>query len=225
MQTFAAERSIKPPPCASIPEGHVNKTDRIHFEETLQQVLKKIECEHLAITAVKRGLKLRFEKKLVAELDFQYLTKAHAFTLHGRVVGGPLHEAMSKIEAPYRSNLFCDAVLSFTTSGRQDKKPGFDIYGKVDVPRPEHASETCEAIRHALETHYIPWLVGCVLPSERTLSDVIASPTDYAYPAVFIHCATTCNPSLLNDALRQRLKFCKKIIKNKAFDFPLLGIS
>ncbi|RMT68006.1 MULTISPECIES: hypothetical protein [Pseudomonas] len=41
----------------------MSKEDRIYFEEKLQEELQNIECKELAVKAVKKGLKFRFEKK------------------------------------------------------------------------------------------------------------------------------------------------------------------
>lgn len=202
----------------------MSKENRIYFEEKLQEELKNIEYKALAVTVVKRGLKFRFEKKLVAELYFQYLVKSHAFTLIGRVFGGPIFNGMSKIIMPYKSNLTSDACFSFISSGRQDKKFSPSIYGHISVPRPENAIGVCQHIRHALEEYYIPLMSGCILPAERTIDDVIYSPGDYSYPAAFIHCAINYNPSILKDNVKEKLRSNKKIIKNKTFDFELLGI-
>ncbi|QVI70361.1 hypothetical protein [Pseudomonas syringae] len=201
----------------------MSKEYRIYFERELQKELKSIECTELAVKAVKDGLRFRFEKKLVAELDFQYLVKSHAYTLIGRVFGGPIFDCMSKINVPYRSNLGSDACFSFTTSGRQDKKFSPSIYGTIPLPRPEYAAEVCKHIRHALEEHYIPLVIGCILPSERTIHDVLYSPTDYSYPAAFIHCAATCSPLIVKDGVMEKVKANKYIVKNKAFDLELLN--
>ncbi|MBC3951532.1 hypothetical protein [Pseudomonas folii] len=200
----------------------MGKENRIFFEAELQKELKLIECEDLVVKAVKRGLKFRFEKKLVAELHFQYLMKGHSFTLLGWVFGGPIFERLSKIEMPYKSNLGSEACFSFITSGRQDKKFSPSIYGDIAVPRPEQASDVCKHIRNRLEEYYIPMVVGCVFPKERTIDDVLYSPRDYSYPAAFIHCAVACDPSILKDGMKEKLKSNKKIIKNKAFDLKLL---
>ncbi|MCQ2999269.1 hypothetical protein NLO98_05800 [Pseudomonas syringae] len=200
----------------------MGKENRIFFEAELQKELKLIECKDLMVTAVKRGLKFRFEKKLVAELHFQYLMKGHSFTLLGWVFGGPIFERLSKIEMPYKSNFGSEACFSFITSGRQDKKFSPSIYGDIAVPRPEQASDVCKHIRNRLEEYYIPMVVGCVFPKERTIDDVLYSPRDYSYPAAFIHCAVACDPSILKDGMKEKLKTNKKIIKNKAFDLNLL---
>lgn len=171
----------------------------------------------------KKGIKISFRKKIVAELDFQYLVKSHAFSLTGRVFGGPIFDCMSKVEIPYRSNLASDACFSFTTSGRQDKKFSPGIYGTITVPRPEQVSEVCKHIRRSLEEYYIPLVVGCIIPGERTIDDVLNSPRDYSYPAVFIHCAATCHPSIVQEGIMEKVKTHKHIIKNKAFDLELLN--
>lgn len=202
----------------------MSKENRIYFEQELQKELNLIECSALSVKAVKRGLKFRFEKKLVAELYFQYLVSGHSFTLLGRVFGGPIFDSLANIEMPYKSNLHSDACFSFITSGRQDKKFSPSIYGDIAVPRPEDAGDVCKHIRRVLEEYYIPLIVGCILPSERTVDDVIYSPRDYSYPAAFIHCAIMHNPSILDGRLKEKLRTNKKIIKNKSFDFMLLGI-
>ncbi|SDI64325.1 hypothetical protein SAMN05216588_1219 [Pseudomonas flavescens] len=201
----------------------MSKEDRIHFEATLQKELNDIKCAALEVRAVKRGLKFRLDKKVVAELHFQYLVKSHAFTLIGFVSGGPIFDGVSKMDIPYQSNLGSESCFSFTTSGRQDKKLGPRIDGRVDIPQPEKASDICRHIRHVLEDYYIPLLIGCILPGERTVDDVVHSPTDYAYPAVFIHCALAYNPSILKDGMLEKIRANKYIIKNKTFDLALLN--
>ena len=201
----------------------MSKEDRVYFEKVLSGELQKIKCAELDVKAVKNGVRFKFEKKVVAELDFQYLVKSHAFTLLGRVIGGPIYDCMSKKAPPYKSNLGSEACYSFTTSGRQDKKISDSIYGTISVPGPDNAFDVCGRIRDALEQYYIPILMGCVFPSHRTISDVFYSPTDYSYPAVFIHCAVTLNPSILSDEAFEKVKNSKKIIKNKDYDFGLLN--
>ncbi len=200
----------------------MGKENRIFFEAELQKELKLIKCEDLVVTAVKRGLKFRFEKKLVAEFYFQYLMSSHSFILLGRVFGGPIFDGMSKIEVPYKSNLGSEACFSFISSAKQDKKFSPKIDGDIAVPRPEQASDVCKHIRNRLEEYYIPMVVGCVFPKERTIDDVLYSPRDYSYPAAFIHSAVACDPSILKDGMKEKLKTNKKIIKNKAFDLKLL---
>lgn len=200
----------------------MSKEDRDYFERALLKELKGLQCNDLALSVLKGTLKFRWDKKVVAELDFQYLVKSRAYVLLGRVFGGPIYECASNIEPPYRSNLASAACFSFTTSGRQDKKFSPEIYGSIRLPSPDTAEAVCKHIRNVLENRYVPMIVGCVLGNERTLDDVIASPTDYAYPAVFIHCAIACNPHLLKPGMLQALKSNKKIIKNKTFDLGLL---
>ncbi|PBP53194.1 hypothetical protein [Pseudomonas syringae] len=201
----------------------MSKADRAYFECELQKELKNIVSDELAVKVVKNGLRFRFEKILVAELDFQHLVKSHAYTLIGRVFGGPIFDCMSKINAPYNSNLGSDACFSFTTSGRQDKKFSPSIYGTIAIPQSEHANEVCKHIRRTLEEHYIPLIIGCILPSDRTIDDVLYSPRDYSYPAAFIHCAATYNLSILKNDMMEKIKTNKHVIKNKPFDLELLN--
>lgn len=73
------------------------------------------------------------------------------------------------------------------------------------------------------ESHYIPLMAGCILPSSRTIDDVLATPTDYAYPALFIHCAVAYNSEIISSENLEKVKLNKKIIKNKDFDLGLLS--
>ncbi|MCH5512285.1 hypothetical protein [Pseudomonas syringae] len=200
----------------------MKKEDLIYFESELQEELKTIKCEELAVTAVKRCLRFRIDKEIVATLNFQHLVKSHEFMLSGRVFGGPIFNCMSKMDMPYKSNLGSNSCFSFITDGRQDKKFSPSIYGTIVVPSPDHASEVCKHIRRALEEYYIPLVVGCILPSERTIDDVIYSPRDYSYPAAFIHCAVSCNPLIVKNDMLEKIKSNKHIIKNKIFDLKLL---
>ncbi len=65
-------------------------------------------------------------------------------------------------------------------------------------------------------------IAGCIIPSDRTIDDVLNAPTDYAYPAVFVHCAIACDPSILKPGVMAQVKTRKKMIKNKTFDLDLL---
>lgn len=201
----------------------MKKDDRIYFENELQKELKAIECKELTVTAVKKGLRFRLDKEIIAVLNFQYLVKSHEFMLGGRVFGGPIFDCMSKIDMPYKSNLGSDSCFAFITDGRQDKKFSPSINGTIAVPRPENANEVCKHIRLSLEEYYIPLVAGCILPSERTIDDVLYSPRDYSYPAAFIHCAATCNPLIVRNGVMEKVKANKHIIKNKAFDLELLN--
>lgn len=114
----------------------MSKEDRAHFEKILSGELQKIKCAELDIKAVKNGVRFKFEKKIVAELNFQYLVNSHAFTLLGRVIGGPIYDCMSRKTPPYKSNLGSEACYSFTTSGRQDKKNQRQSLWHYKRPRP-----------------------------------------------------------------------------------------
>lgn len=202
----------------------MNKEERVYFESELLASLRSLEWPGLTLTAVKKGLKIRLGKELVAQFDFQYLVKAQAYTLIGRVFGGPIFECCSKIIPPYKSNLGSDACFSFTTSGRQDKKFSTNVYGTISAPKVEEVGAVCTHIRCALENHYIPLVAGCILPSQRTIEDVLASPTDYAYPALFIRCAIALKPEIISKEKLKEVKSNKKIIKNKDFDLGLLSV-
>ncbi|WP_455914952.1 hypothetical protein [Pseudomonas syringae] len=198
------------------------KENRIYFESELLKELKGIEGSEVSIKILKSGIRFIYEKKVVAELDFQYLVKSNAYVLNGRVFGGPIFDCSSKIEPPYKSHLFSDACFAFTTSGKQDKKFSDNVYGSIYLPPPEEVGSMCKRIRSSLENYYIPMIMGCIAPSTRTIEDVLHSPTDYAYPAVFIHCAVACNPELVTEEVVERIKTNKKIIRNKSFDLKLL---
>jgi hypothetical protein len=200
----------------------MSKENRAIFERALLGEIKQITCAGLALSASKNALKFRLNKQLVAELDFQHLAKSGAYVLLGRVIGGPIFECASRIRPPYRSNLASDACFSFTTSGRQDKKFSQNVYGSIDMPKPDAALAVSKHIRRALEDYYVPMIAGCIIPSDRTIEDVLYEPTDYAYPAVFVHCAITCDPSILKPGVMARLKTRKRMIKNKTFDLELL---
>jgi len=208
----------------SLDDRHpMSKENRAIFERALLDELKQITFAGLTLSASKNALKFRLNKQLVAELDFQHLAKSGAYVLLGRVIGGPIFECAASITPPYRSNLASDACFSFTTSGRQDKKFSQNVYGSIDMPKPDAAQAVSKHIRQALEAYYVPMIAGCIIPSDRTIDDVLHAPGDYAYPAVFIHCAITCNPAILRPGLIEQVKAKKHLVKNKAFDLDLLA--
>lgn len=200
-----------------------SKENRAFFESELLKELKTLTFDGLTLRASKSALKFCWNKELVAELDFQHLAKSGAYVLLGRVFGGPIFECAASITPPYRSNLASNACFSFTTSGRQDKKFSQNVYGSIDMPKPDAAPAVSKHIRQALEAYYVPMIAGCIIPSDRTVDDVLYAPTDYAYPAVFVHYAIACNPAILRPGQLELVKAKKHIVKNKAFDLALLS--
>jgi hypothetical protein len=135
----------------------MSKEERIYFENELLARLKSLEWPGLTLTAVKKGLKFRLGKELVAQLDFQYLVKAQAYTLLGRVFGGPIFECCSKIVPPYRSNLGSDAFRLQRLGGRI--KGSAQTFMEPSVPQKLRRLGRCVRIfgQH-LKTTIFPWL-------------------------------------------------------------------
>ncbi|UFH48874.1 hypothetical protein [Pseudomonas sp. KNUC1026] len=201
----------------------MSKEDRIYFEKELTKHLRGIEYPGLTIRVVKAGVKFLWNKTVVAELDFQFVLRANSYTLQGRVFGGPIFECSQKHIPPYRSNIYNEGCFSFTTSGRQDKKFSDNVCGDIGAPKLDEVASMCQRIRRSLEGYYVPLIAGCIIPNHSTVQNVLESPTDYAYPAVFIHSAITCNPACIDKQMLDRLLSNNKIIKNKAFDLALFN--
>ncbi|MNE48649.1 hypothetical protein D3C76_996140 [compost metagenome] len=82
--------------------------------------------------------------------------------------------------------------------------------------------EVCAHIRSVLEDFYIPKILACIKPEKRTISDVLSSPDQYAYPAVFIHCAAKLGSAgETRDQIEKAMK-SRSIVKDKSYDTPLL---
>lgn len=198
--------------------------NRVFFENMLLKELKEITgSQGVTVTASKNKLKFRWNKIVVADIFFQHLAKADAYVLGGFVYGGVIFECSKKYEPPYKSNLFSDSCFSFVTSGRSDKRFSNDIGGAIRTPKPDAAPEVCKQIRDSLESYYVPKVISCIVPSAQTIEGVIESPSDYAYPALFIHCALAFSPGLVGNEKLEQIKTNKKIIKNKDFDLGLLN--
>lgn len=198
--------------------------DRVFFENSLLDEMKGIAgSEGVTVTASKNKLKFRWNKVVVADIFFQHLAKVDAYVLGGFVYGGVMFECSRKYDPPYKSNLFNDSCFSFVTSGRSDKKFSSDIGGAIKTPKPDAASEVCKHIRKSLETYYVPKVISCIIPNSLTIEGVIESPSDYAYPALFIHCALAFSPGLVSNEILEQIKINKKIIKNRDFDLGLLN--
>lgn len=198
--------------------------NRVFFESILLKELKEITgSQGVTVAASKNKLKFRLDKIVVADIFFQHLAKADAYVLGGFVYGGVIFECSRKYEPPYKSNLFNDSCFSFVTSGRSDKRFSSDVGGAIKTPKPNAAPEVCKKIRDSLVDYYVPKVISCIIPSPLTIEGVIESPSDYAYPAVFIHCALASSPGLVTNEKLEQIKSNKKIIKNKDFDLELLN--
>ncbi|MEN4829800.1 hypothetical protein ABEH27_25240 [Pseudomonas sp. P39-UII1] len=195
--------------------------DRVIFELELLGVLKLAASKFDGVTASKNKLKFKYNKKNVAELFFEHLSRADSYILGGIVYGGAIFECSSKFTPPYKSNLFNESCFSFISSGEQDKKFSGNLGGAIKTPAPNAVGEVCAHIQAVLEDFYIPKIQACISPTDRTIADVLSSPDDYAYPAVFIHCAASLSWGERLVDLSEALK-SKKIVKNKDYDIPLL---
>lgn len=195
--------------------------DRDIFELELLRVLKLAASKFDGVTASKNKLKFKYNKKNVAELFFEHLSRVDSYILGGMVYGGAIFECSSKFAPPYKSNLFNESCFSFISSGEQDKKLSGNLGGAIKTPAPNVVGEVCAHIQAVLEDFYIPKILACISPTNRTITDVLSSPDDYAYPAVFIHCAASLSRGERLVDLSEALK-SKKIVKNKDYDIPLL---
>ncbi len=75
-----------------------------------------------------------------------------------------------------------------------------------------------------LKEFYIPKVLACITPTKQTIGDVLDSPDNYAYPAVFIHCAAKLGAEFTDKAQYDNVINSRKIIKDKSFDEPLISV-
>ncbi|MNH46690.1 hypothetical protein D3C73_1610100 [compost metagenome] len=73
-----------------------------------------------------------------------------------------------------------------------------------------------------MEEFYVPRVLACILPAKRTINDVLSSPDEYSYPAVFIHCAAALGGASVDKSQVEEAVRSKKVVKNKEYDIPLL---
>ncbi|WDY60290.1 hypothetical protein [Pseudomonas sp. PSKL.D1] len=197
--------------------------NRSHFEAVLLEELKTTAMRFKGVVASKNKLKFKYEKKIVAELFFEHLARVDAYVLGGMVYGGQIFECASNFTPPYKSNLFNESCFSFISSGEHYKRFGREAGGAIKTPEPHVAKEVCAQIVAVLEEFYIPRILACITPSERTVDDVLSDPDEYAYPAVFIHCAVKIGELAIDKACINEALASKKVVKNKAYDTSLLA--
>ncbi|MFJ4445223.1 hypothetical protein ACIPZ8_24460 [Pseudomonas sp. NPDC089422] len=204
----------------------MSSENRLHFESELLKVLKIVASQFDGVVASKNKLKFKFNKKYVAEIFLDHLARIDSYVLCGMVYGGEIHECALSFAPPYKSNLFNESSFSFISSGENNKRFGDGLSGAIKTPLPDVAGEVCAHIRSVLEEFYVPKILACIKPGSRTINDVLSAPDQYAYPAVFIHCAAKIGGvgeaiGLINNAVTS-----KQIIKDKSYDIQLLvGIS
>jgi hypothetical protein len=195
---------------------------RLYFEAELLKSLKSIASNFEGVVASKNKLKFKYKKKYVAEIFLDHLARVDSYVLCGMVYGGEIYECTLGFTPPYRSNLFNDGCLSFISSGEGTKRFSGDLGGAITTPSPPAAAEICIHIRAVLEDFYIPKILSCITPTERTVNDVITAPEQYAYPAVFIHCAVRIGGLYTARHEIEKALMSKKIVKDKSYDTSLL---
>ncbi|PVZ40655.1 hypothetical protein [Pseudomonas sp. CC120222-01a] len=196
--------------------------NRVLFESELLKELKLVASKFEGVTASKNKLKFKYNKKFVAELVFEHLSRVDSYVLVGMVSGGEIFECSSNFTPPYKSNLFNEFCFSFISSSEQNKVFSGSLDGAIKTPSPDSVGQVCAHIKSVLEEFYIPRMLACIVPSERTIKDVLSSPESYAYPAVFIHCAAVLGKNGRLTDLSEAVN-SKKIVKNKDYDIPLLS--
>lgn len=201
----------------------MSSENRLYFEAELFKELKALASEFDAITATKNKLKFKHKKKYVADIYLDHIGRADCYILAGSVYGGDLYECMSSYEPPYRSNLLHNACFSFISSGEKGRPFSGNMSGAIATPAPNRVGEVCDQIKSALKSFYIPKIFSCITPTEQTVDEVLLSPDDYAYPAVFISCAASLGSSFDYSKQIRKAINCKGVIKNKSYDAPLLS--
>ena len=196
--------------------------DRAFFESELLKELKLVAAKFKGVTASKNRLKFKYNKEFVAELALEHLSKVDSYVLLGMVSGGEIYECASNFTPPYKSNLFNGFCFSFISSGEKNKVFSGSLDGAIKTPAPDLVGQVCAHIRGVLENFYVPKVLACIVPSDRTIKDVLSSPESYAYPAVFIHCAAVLGKGAEFTGLDEAKK-SKQIVKSKEYDIPLLS--
>ncbi|KIY37541.1 hypothetical protein TZ03_27280 [Pseudomonas sp. 10-1B] len=196
--------------------------NRLHFEAELLKELKFVASHFEGVVASKNKLKFKHGKKFVAELFFDHLSRIDSYVLGGMVYGGKIHEYVSSYTPPYKNNLFNEASFSFMSSGEQNKRFSGDLGGAIKTPSSNSVVEVCLHIRSVLEEFYVSKILACIIPAKRTISDVVSSPNEYAYPAVFIHCAVKLSEVPQDKEQIEAAMKSKKIVKDRSYDVPLL---
>lgn len=197
--------------------------NRLYFEKILLRELKIVASKFDGVVASKNKLKFKHDKKYVGELFFDHLARVDSYVLGGIVDGGEIFECISNFAPPYNSNLFSDACFSFVSSGEQNKRFSGDFGGAIKTPTPDFADEVCAHVRLVLEDFYVPKVLACIVPAERTVGDVLSAPDEYSYPAVFIHCAAQIYGVAGSSAKIKEAMSSKRIVKNKEYDTSLLA--
>ena len=200
----------------------MSSENRLYFESELLKVLKDIASQFVGVVASKNKLKFKYNNKVVAELFLDHLARVDSYVLYGMVYGGEIHECATNFNPPYKSNLFNEGSLSFNSSGEQGKRFSGDFSGAIKTPPPDLAADVCTHIGLVLKDYYVPRILASIKPAQRTISDVVSAPDQYAYPSVFIHCAAK-----LGGVEEARVQIdeavkSKQIIKDKSYDIPLL---
>ena len=201
----------------------MSSENRSIFESQLLEELKLVAAQFEGVVASKNKLKFKHNKKVVGELFLEHLARVDAYVLGGMVYGGEIFDCCSKFTPPYKSNLFSEGCFSFISSGEQNKKISRDSGGAIKTPDQSTVREICAHIRLVLEEYYVPRLLACIVPAKRTINDVLSSPDEYAYPAIFIHCAAKLEMKFVDESLLNAAMSSKKIIKSKDYDIPLLS--
>lgn len=203
--------------------GIMGSENRLYFEAELLKKLKALATEFDGITATKNTLKFKHKKKYVANLYMDHIGRADCYVLAGSVYGGDLYECMLHHEPPYKSNLFHDACFSFISSGEKGRSFSGSMSGSISTPPPGRVEDICIHIVSALRNSYIPKIFSCITPTAQTVEGVLSSPSDYAYPAVFISCAASLGSSFDYREHINKAIVSGRIIKNKSYDIPLLS--
>ena len=200
----------------------MSSDNRLHFEAELLKELKAVASNFEGVSASKNKLKFKYNKKYVAEIFLDHLARIDSYVLCGMVYGGEIYECSLSYAPPYKSNLFNEGCFSFISSGEQNKRFSGDLGGAIKTPSPTTARGVCTHIRTVLEEFYVPKILACIKPAGRTISDVVSTPDQYAYPAVFIHCAAKIGGAGETKGQIEEALKSKKIVKDKSYDAPLL---
>lgn len=169
----------------------------------------------------KNKLGLVVAKEKLGEIYIQHLRNADGYYAGLEIRACEALNFCRKQSPPYPSRLTNTSCMSKTSLSEEAKRFGDELGGIIRTPPLQEVASTAAKINDCIVKFYLPKAENCILGTISLIEDVLAEPSNYAYPFLTTLFVAHKNGLDLSSDLFQEVLSTKTIFGKKKFDVPL----
>ncbi|MEB1528173.1 hypothetical protein [Xanthomonas sp. WHRI 7945] len=173
------------------------------------------------LKAGKNKLSLVAAKEKLGEIYIQHLRNADGYYAALEIHACEALNFCKSQSPPYPSRLTNASCMSKTSLSEEAKRFGDELGGIIRTPSFQEIASTATKINDRIVKFYLPKAENCIFGTTSLIEDILAEPSDYAYPFLTALFVAKKNGLDLDSSLFQKMLGTKIIFGNKNFDLAL----